>query len=229
MFNDISSYLAAGSILAYGVAFLSGVVTSFTPCVYPLIPITMAYVSGRRKGKRGSFLLSLIYVLGMAVTYSALGMFAALTGKMFGGITVNPWVYLIVANIFILFSLHMMGVYTIKIPQIQIRGPGTQGGAIGAFFLGLTSGFVAAPCTAPVLGALLAYVATTQNVLFGGSLLFVFSLGLGTLLVLVGTFSGMLSSLPKSGAWMITVEKIFGLILLLVAEYFILQAGKLLI
>jgi len=206
-----------------------GLLTSLTPCFYPLIPLLVAYVGGRgESSKVRGFALSSFFVLGLSVTYSALGAIASLTGMMFGQIQSSPWTYLVVGNIILLLGLSMLGLYEFRLPQFLQGKKSGQGkkGFFGAFLLGLSSGFIAAPCTTPVLGGILTYVASRQNVLFGTTLLFVFSLGMGTLLIVLGTFTGFLTSLPKSGKWMVVIKKGLGWLMLAMAEYFLIQAGR---
>ncbi|MEE8190126.1 MAG: cytochrome c biogenesis protein CcdA [Candidatus Scalindua sediminis] len=226
--QGLEGYLSAAPFLAYIAVFLSGVLTSFTPCVYPMIPITIAYIGGRSGESRlkGLF-LSIFYVIGMAATYSALGAFAAMTGKLFGAASTNPILYLVVANIFIFLGLSMLDVFTLPIPSfLTSRQPGKKsGGYFGAFLVGLLAGTVAAPCTAPVLGVVLTFVAAKQNVIYGMTLLFVFSIGLGTLLIIVGTFAGLMSSMPKTGKWSVAIKKFFGWVMIGTGEFFLIQAG----
>ena len=226
--QGLEGYLSASPFLAYIAVFLSGVLTSFTPCVYPMIPITIAYIGGRSGESRLKGLsLSIFYVLGMAATYSALGAFAALTGKLFGAASTNPILYLVVANIFIFLGLSMLDVFTLPIPSFfTSRQPGKKsGGYFGAFLVGLLAGTVAAPCTAPVLGVVLTFVAAKQNVIYGMTLLFIFSIGLGTLLIIVGTFAGLMSSMPKTGKWSVAIKKFFGWVMIGTGEFFLVQAG----
>lgn len=227
---NFETYLQTSVLLAFGVVYVGGVLVSFTPCVYPVIPLTVAYVGGRSGGSRSKgFFLSLVYVLGMAVAYTAIGGFAALTGRLFGQIQSNPWVHVVVANIVILLGLSMLDVFEIPVPPILSRLPSkTRGqGYWGSFFVGLTSGFILGPCSAPVLCVILGYVAAQQSVVYGMSLLFVFSLGMGTLLILLGTFTGLLASLPRAGAWMVRVKHLFGWLMLLIGEYLLVTAGTL--
>ena len=216
------------SVTSFLLAFAAGVGTSFTPCVYPIIPITVTYIGARSVGsKMRAFVLSLFYTLGLATTYSALGAFAALTGKIFGSFTQSPYVYLVVGNIILLMGLGMLDVFSIPIPgflQDPSVGKGRKG-FTGAFLIGATSGFVAAPCTSPVLATILTYVSTKQSVAAGAGLLFVYSLGMCTLLIALGTFSGLLASLPKSGDWMVKIKKGFGWLMIGVGEFFIIRAG----
>jgi thiol:disulfide interchange protein len=225
----IETYLGGSPLFALGAAFLGGILASLSPCVYPMIPIVSAYVGSRSAGEktRGrAFLLSLSYVLGMAAVYALLGMVAALTGSFFGQISTNPWALLVVAFILLLFALNILDV--IRFP-VWVSGrpmePAT-GGVIGAFLVGAASGLVASPCTSPVIFGLLTFVATTQSIVFGGSLLFAFSLGMGSLLLVVGTFSGLATTLPKPGRWMVGVKKALGLLMLGLALYYLIKAGQ---
>ena len=229
MQGDAGSYLGSTPLIALGLAFLGGVGTSFTPCVYPVVPITVAYIGARSSGSRAQgFLLALCYSLGLAVVYAALGMFAALSGRIFELVTQRPSVYLVVGAIILLFGLNMLEVFDLPMPAFLSRAAAAgqgRSGFFGAFLLGGTSGLVVGPCTAPVLGAILTYVSTERSVLLGGAMLFLFALGMCTLVLVLGTFSGLLSSLPRSGAWMVKVKKGFGWVMIAIAEYFVFRAG----
>ncbi|MBT9131272.1 MAG: Thiol:disulfide interchange protein DsbD [Syntrophomonadaceae bacterium] len=227
--QGLESYLVGAPLFAYIAVFVGGVLTSLTPCVYPVIPIMVGYIGSRgEKSKWRAFLLSLFYVIGMAITYAALGAFAALSGRLFGEIQSSPLVNLIVANIIILLGLSLLGVFPLPLPSFLKRSGAKKGkGLIGAFSIGLASGCVAAPCTAAVMGALLAYVATRRNLIFGATLLWTFSMGMGMLLILIGTFTGILAALPKSGPWMERIQQGFGYFMLGLGQYFLIQAGKL--
>ncbi|HLA29230.1 MAG TPA: cytochrome c biogenesis protein CcdA [Syntrophales bacterium] len=225
-------YIADSSFLAFPAVYLGGILISFTPCVYPVAPITIAFIGAHSAGSRWKgFRLSLVYVLGLALTYTFLGGIAALSGRLFGQIQANPWTYFFLANVCILVGLSMLGVLLLpwKTPEflIKLQPREKKRGALGSFLVGAASGLVVGPCTAPVLSVLLAYVSTRQNAIFGMSLLFVFSLGLGTLLIVLGTFAGLLSSLPGSGEWMTMVNRLSGWILLAMGEYFLINAGML--
>jgi len=229
MLNSVEVYLRAGSVLAYVAVFVGGILASLTPCLYPVIPVTVGFIGGRSRGSRlKGFLLSLSYVVGMAVTYAALGSAAVLAGRVFGEVGASPIPYLVVGNLCLVFSLSLLDVLAIPLPSFS---PGRlsgrrPAGIVGAFLVGMASGLIVGPCTAPILGSLLVYVGSRQNLLFGVSLLFVFALGMGSPLVVLGTFSGMIANLPKSGRWLENVKKGFGLLMLLAAEYLFLQAGK---
>jgi thiol:disulfide interchange protein DsbD len=227
--SNMDIYLKGHVYLAYIAAYLGGVLVSFTPCMYPMIPITVSFVGSRENKSRSSgFFLSLLYVLGTSVTYTALGILAGFTGGFFGEIQTNPWTNLVLANIFIFMGLSMLDVFFIPLPRIfnsplfttQIKG------ALGAFLLGIASGLIMSPCSAPVLAVLLSYVATKQNIFFGMSLLFVFAFGMGTILLAVGTFTGFLTNIPKSGPWMVWIQKGFGYIFIALGEYYLVTAGR---
>ncbi len=190
-----------GDYIGYIGAFLGGVVVSFSPCVYPLLPITLAFIGveaglSRLKG----FLLSLVYVFGLAITYSALGLVAALSGSLFGRISTHPLSYFVIANACIIWGLSFLDVININFFGLSLQNKiKTRGGFFSAFLLGLVSGLAVGPCVAPALGTILVYAASKQNIIYGASLLFVFAYGMGFLLILAGTFSAASFSL-RSGA-----------------------------
>jgi thiol:disulfide interchange protein DsbD len=205
-------------------AFGAGFATSLTPCVYPMIPITIGIIGARSAGRRSKGLqLSLLYVLGIALTYSTLGTTAALTGSLFGGILQNVWVVVGVCLVFVVMALSLFGAFEIQVPaNFATRMRGVHGsGAPGALLLGLVAGIVASPCIGPVLVAMLAFVAASGSVLLGFTLFFVFALGLGVLFVVLGTFTGLLAGIPKSGNWMLAVRYVFGLVFMGVALYYL--------
>lgn len=226
-FENIGQIIQTNPALAVLLIFMAGVGVSFTPCVYPVIPLTLGYIGARSVGGRWKgFSISLVYVFGMAMTYAVLGAFAALTGRLFGQIGSSPWTYRVVAAVCLFLGLSMLGLF--ELPQISLRGPAAQkkGGYFGAFWVGVFSGLIVGPCTAPVLAAVLVYVASQQNVAYGFTLLFAFGYGVGFLLILLGTFAGLASSLPKSGAWLERVKKAFGCILVLAAVLLFVKTGK---
>ncbi len=213
------------SILTYIIVFFFGVVVCFTPCVYPIMPVIIGYIGATDlRTKQEGFFRSLSYVLGLALVYSTLGAIAAFSGIFFGVIQSNFWVNLIVANIFILLGLFMLDVF--QMPQISFFKKMTLQNRVGfggAFLMGAVSGLVVGPCTTPLLGGILAYVATKQNVFLGISLLLTFALGMGCPLLVLGTFIGLLKKLPRSGYWMVRIKKIFGLLLIASGEYFLVN------
>jgi thiol:disulfide interchange protein DsbD len=160
----------------------------------------------------------------MSVTYATLAAIAALTGKLFGQIQASPWTNFIVANICILMGLSILDVFVlpIRVPAFLAKAQPKKKGIVASFLVGALSGLIVGPCTTPVLAVLLSFVATSQSVVFGTSLFFIFAFGMGTLLIILGTFAGLLASLPKSGMWMTRVSHISGWILLAVGEYFLI-------
>jgi thiol:disulfide interchange protein DsbD len=230
LISNLEVYVQSGSALAYLAAFIGGVFVSFTPCVYPLIPVTAAVIGSQKAESRvKAFLLSLSYVVGIAITYSALGAVAALTGSLFGRIQTNPWTYFLVGNFCIVLGLSTLDIFDMSFlftfsSKVKVKGVFGRGCA-GNMLAGMATGFVVGPCTAPALGVLLAYVATTQRMIFAATLLFTFAMGMGILLLLVGTFTGILTSLPKIDAGTLKIKKIFGLLLILLGEYFLIKAG----
>lgn len=217
--------------LGIALAFVGGVLASLTPCSYPMIPITVAFVGGKAHGSRWrGFVLSAFYVFGLAVVYSALGAFAALSGRLFGSLTTNHWTYLFVANICLVFGLAMLDVIPLTPPaflnRLQVRDlPGHD--VLTSVLLGGASALVVSTCTTPILAVLLTIVATKQNVAWGIGMLFSFAYGMGVLVIFVGTFTGLLTSLPRAGLWMRRIQRLFGLLMILTAEYFLIKTGEL--
>jgi thiol:disulfide interchange protein DsbD len=227
----VRAQLASGSFAAIFVVFAAGVVTSFTPCVYPVYPVTITYIGGAAGGdRRRALALSLVYVFGLAAIYALLGVTAALLGQKFGSAWQSPWVFGVIGLVLIGFGLSMFDVFTIALPSrlTGIQGAGVRrGGYLGALLIGVAAAFVTAPCTAPVLGTILIYVFSGQSVLWGGFLLFVFALGIGLLLLLLGVFAGLLTSLPRPGRWMNAVKWGFGTLMIAIGLYWLWRAWAL--
>jgi thiol:disulfide interchange protein DsbD len=216
--------LSKRSFLAFLIVFLSGILTSFTPCVYPMIPITISYVGGRAASHVQGFFLSLFFVLGIAIMYSALGVVAASTGSVFGSAMQSPAVLVFVAAVFLAMGASMLGAFNLTIPsalQGKLTEGAQRGGIIGAILMGMVTGLVASPCVGPVLLVLLTFVAQTGSILFGFWLLFTFACGLGVLFLVLGTFAGAIRALPGAGSWMDTVKHAFGVVLIGVAIYYV--------
>ena len=221
-------------LIALPLVFLGGVLTSLTPCIYPMIPITAAVVGGQTVGaaahpRRMALALSLSYAIGLAAVYATLGLIAGLTGSLFGSISSNPWSYFTMANVLVLAALAMFDVVPVRLPTSwtqRAATAGTGGRIAGTFAMGAASGLVAAPCSAPVMIGVLAWVSTTQSAALGFLYLFVFSLGMTTLLIVIGLSAGAVSALPRSGAWMKWVKRAFGLVMLGVAEYYLIKMGQ---
>ena len=223
--DSITSALESNGILVGLLfVFLGGLALNLTPCIYPLIPITIGYFGGQSEGKTSKlFLMGLLFMLGMAVTYSVVGVVTSLTGAVFGTLLQNPIVILIIVAIFLILSLSMFGVYEFKLPDAWVaKAGGAKGGMFGAFFMGLTMGIVAAPCIGPFVLGLVTYVATKGDPLFGFLMFFVLALGLGLPYLFLAIFSGKIKNLPRAGLWMDAVKHIFGLILIAMALYFLM-------
>jgi thiol:disulfide interchange protein DsbD len=228
--SGLTGTLDHSPLVAAATLFGAGVLTSLTPCVYPLIPITAGVIAGTagKDAPRGrTVTLSLTYVLGLALFYALLGLLAGLSGSLFGTISANPWVRFAVGNLLLVFGLAMLDVIPVRLPEGVTRWAGNLGGGSypAVFLLGATSGIVAAPCGAPAFAVVLTWVTTTQSALWGFVYLFVFSLGMTALLAAVGIFSGTLTLLPKSGTWMVWVKRAAGVIMLAMAEYYFIQMG----
>lgn len=235
-FAALPELLSANPLLALALVFGAGVLTSLTPCVYPMIPITAALVGGQSAGgqvSRGrTVALTFTYVAGLALAYAALGLLAGLTGTIFGTVSANPWAYFAMANLLLLAALAMLDVIPVRLPAALVTraaNAGTAGRFSGAFVMGAMSGIVAAPCSAPVMAAVLTWVTATRSAGLGFLYLFAFSLGMCTLLVAVGISSGMLARLPRAGAWMVVVKRLFALVMIGAAEYYLVKMGQLLL
>lgn len=230
---SFQGYLQAGSPAAYAIAFLGGLLTSFTPCTYPILPVTVGYLGSRSgRSRTRTLLASGMYAMGMAITYAALGMAAGLTGRMFGGIAAHPLSFLVMGNVCILLSLSLFDVFRLPTPGFLARlgGAAGDGGTMGgAFLVGVCSGIVVGPCTAPVLGGLLLYIGASGHPVFGATLLFTYAVGMALPVVALGMFAGLLAGLPRSGAWLVKIKRGFAVLLLLAGEYLLLEAGKRLI
>lgn len=195
--------------------FLGGLALNLTPCVYPLIPITVSYFGAQGSGSKSqSILMGIFYSLGMSVTYSALGVFAALTGSLLGTALQNPIVIIVIALVMFALGTSMFGLFDIKVPQsLAMIGNKNRSGYFGSLLMGLTVGFIAAPCIGPFVLSLLVFVGKLGNPLTGFLLFFILSMGLGLPYIFLSASSSSISKLPRSGEWMEGVKIIFGLIL----------------
>ncbi|MEA1986899.1 MAG: protein-disulfide reductase DsbD [Candidatus Marinimicrobia bacterium] len=210
-----------GFLLILVIVFFGGLALNLTPCVYPLIPITIGYFANQ-SGKGSSVLKASMYVVGISITYSVLGTVAALSGSMMGSLLSNPIVLISIAVVMVLLSLSMFGVYEFRLPSFLMNiGSGAQSGAIGSLIMGLTMGIIAAPCVGPFVIGLLTYVAKSGNPFVGLIMFFTLSLGLGLPYLFLGIFSDKIGNLPKSGEWLNGVRIFFGLVLVGMALYFV--------
>ncbi len=230
--EQLNAALETGSVAAVLFAFLIGVLVGFTPCVYPVLPIIVAYVGRIAGGKKlNAFLYSLVYVLGMAMVYCTGGIIIVLAGGQVGQLWNNGWFLLGLGFLFVLISLWMFKVFSVPTPQF-LKGAPKRGGTIGAFSIGAASGLVVGPCTVPGLAITLTLISTAAQehsvgaFLFGVIVMFAYSLGLGSLVILCGTFSGLLATLPRSGKWLNIVEKVFASLMMAAAVFFFLAAGQ---
>lgn len=219
-----------GPIYRWGIAwtlmgvFVGGIALNLTPCVYPLIPVTLSYFVGQagRRSQRGLIIRGLCYLLGLATTNSALGVVAALTGGLMGAILQHPVALLFVSAILIFFASSLFGFWELRVPgNLMQFASKSFTGHFGALFMGLTLGLVAAPCIGPFVLGLLTWVGSLGSPWFGFLVFFILSMGLGLPLFFLAIFSGQLERLPRSGEWMLWVRKLMAWVLVGMAAYFI--------
>ena len=203
--------------------FAGGIALNLTPCIYPLIPITVSYFGGRSGQSQGKLLIhGTCYIVGLAITNSVLGVIAALTGGMLGSLLQHPIVLILVAAVLIFFASSLFGLWEIKLPSgVSQAASKTYTGYFGSLFMGMTLGVVASACIGPFILGLLTWVATIGNIWIAFLIFFTLSLGLGLPLFFLALFSGQLNKLPRSGEWMLWVKKLLGWILIGMAGYFI--------
>jgi thiol:disulfide interchange protein DsbD len=222
---DAAELLKSGSFfLGAVVVFAGGLLTAMTPCVYPLIPITVSVFGVRKAEGRGkALLLTSSYIIGMGAVFSALGMLAAKTGQAFGATLGHAWVVTGLAIFLLVLATSMFGAFELALPSgLQQRLSSVGGsGLAGAFLMGSVSGFLAAPCTGPVLTGLLAFVAQTANIGLGAGLLFIYAMGIGVPFFLIGVFT---VQLPKGGVWMEWVKSVLGILLVALAFLYLKDA-----
>ncbi|MBN1212945.1 MAG: thioredoxin family protein [candidate division Zixibacteria bacterium] len=220
----IGRYGFWGYFLALGLAFITGLLLSFSPCTYPMIPITVSIFAGQKRSVGRGFVMSLFYVGSMAVVYGIMGLIVSLVGGVFGAWLASTPVVIGITVIFVIFALSMFGLYELQVPNALRQKMGivsSGGGIFGAVILGIVAALVVSPCVGPFVAGILLYIATHGSPVLGFLVLFVFALGLGTLYVILGTFSSAINALPGSGEWMESVKKFFGFVLLLMALYFL--------
>ena len=215
------------TIFTYFAVYLGGLLTSLTPCVYPIIPIVVGFLGSQKGSAKQKLFAAIAYVAGLSFVYASLGMIAALSGSMFGALTVNPFVYLGFGILLLTLGGNMMDWYVLPMPSFASSKTNSSSNIFGAFLFGMTSGIVASPCTAPVLAGLLVFVAAKKAVVSGGLLMLTFALGLNTILLILGFSAGALSALPKSGGWMVLIKKVLAFIIIAAGIYFIFKAGTL--
>lgn len=217
-------------LLQLVIVFLSGLALNLTPCVYPLIPITIGFFSAQRStAPARTSTLAIAYVLGMAATYSTLGVTAALTGRLFGAALQSPVVTVGIALVMLALASSMFGLWELRVPAWATRVSGGRSGVTGALVMGLVVGLVAAPCIGPFVLGLLTYVGQRQDPVLGFILFFTLALGLGMPYLVLAVSTRALERLPNSGGWMLGVRQLFGVLLVALAAYFlrpVLPAGR---
>jgi thiol:disulfide interchange protein DsbD len=212
----------AGLLLTLLGFFAGGLALNLTPCIYPLIPITVSYFGGREQGRRVTAIHALLYLLGLAVMNSALGVWASLSGRMVGSVLQHPAVLVFMACLFIAFATSSFGLWELRLPAGLTKAASTRfSGYFGTLFMGLTLGIIAAPCLGPFILGLLTYVAQKGDPFLGFVSFFTLSIGLGLPLAVLAFFSGAVSRLPFSGDWMLWIRKFMGWILIAMAAYMI--------
>lgn len=223
--KGISTVVGTGLILTLLGVFLGGIALNLTPCVYPLIPITASYFGGRSETDehQGYLLLhGLIYILGLSIMNSAIGVSAALTGKLMGSFLQHPAVLIFVSSVLLLMALNFFGFWELRLPGFLSSAISkSHTGYSQSFFMGLTLGVVAAPCIGPFIIGLLTMVAQKGDPMYGFLIFFTLSIGLGLPLFFLSMFAGNLSKLPRSGEWLLWIRNLFGWIMLAMAVYFI--------
>ncbi len=222
--DAFTAALARGPLYAGAAAFLGGLLVSLTPCVYPMIAVTVSVFGARESQSRvQGMLLSLSFVMGIVAMFVPMGVIAGLTGGMFGAVLQSPWVIVGISVLFLIMAASMFGAFELTLPSALTNRLATVGGIgfRGAFLLGLVCGLIAAPCTGPVLTGILTWIAKTQSMALGALGMGTFALGLGAPFFLVGAFA---VQLPKSGRWMVHVKSLLGLVLVVVALYFLSTA-----
>ncbi|MDZ7345839.1 MAG: thioredoxin family protein [candidate division KSB1 bacterium] len=217
-------FVERGFFAALVAFFLIGLALNLTPCVYPVIPLTVAFFGGRNASSKGrTFLSALFYLLGIALSFSALGLLSGLAGKQWGFLFASPWFVVGIAVIILLMAASLFGAFEITVPSWLLTRIGkSKEGQLGSLVMGLTAGVVIAPCAAGVLVGLVGLVAKLGLVLKGAAFFFAMGIGLGLPYLFLAMFSGLTSKLPQSGGWMLWVRKIFAFLLIGVAIYFLL-------
>lgn len=225
LLGSLEKVFAVSPILGLGASFLAGVLVSFSPCIYPLIPITLG-ISGAAASstKLKGFFISIVFVSGVAAIYTFLGVLSSLAGTLLARFFINPVTYFILTIIFLFLGASYFGIVTLKIPVFSPKYDyGEKKGFLSIFILGILSGLAIIPCNFPVLGAILSLISLKKNILYGGFALFLFSFGYGAILIFLGTFAVLIRKLPKQGLWLIIIRKSLGLIFIIIGIYFLLK------
>lgn len=224
--GSIQRYLGGSMLMGLLFVFIAGIFTSFTPCIFPMIPITLAVLGNhsQERTRFQNFITSCLYVSGIATTYSLLGLLAASTGGVFGATLGNPYILSVICAIFLAMALSMYGLYDLQVPAFLRNRIGSKKHKqtyAGSYFTGLFAGIVASPCVGPVLVAILAYVASTQNKILGFLYLFTYALGLGLIFIVLGLSNQLVKALPRSGTWLNTSKFVLGSLMLTAFYYYL--------
>lgn len=216
----------SGSPVDYIFAFFGGVLWSFTPCVYPLLPVIIGYIGVSACASRSrAFILSFSYASGTAFIYSLLGIMASLGGRAFGGIMSSLPVKIFSGAVILFLGLVMLDLVRLRVPVFRLaRADKSRGSLLGAFFLGCSSALLISPCVTPVLGSILVFLASRKNIAYGATLLLSFAYGMGLVFVLAGTFSYIIIRLPRSGAWLEWIKRVCAFLLCGTGVYFIVKS-----
>jgi thioredoxin:protein disulfide reductase len=219
--DAFTAALAKGPLYAALAALAGGFLVSLTPCVYPMVAITVSVFGARQtKSRWEGALLSAFFVLGIVAMFVPLGVAAGLTGSMFGSVLQSSWVIVGISLLFLAMAASMFGAFELALPSALTNRLATVGGLgyKGAFVLGMVCGLIASPCTGPVLTGILTFIAKSQSAGLGAGAMAAFALGLGAPFFVVGAFA---VQLPKSGRWMVHVKSLLGIVLVIVALYFL--------
>lgn len=230
LFN-LEKIFISSPILGLGASFLAGIIVSFSPCIYPLIPITLGVVGAASTSeKTKSFFISLVFVLGIALVYTVLGIISSVFGMLIGNFFVNPITYLVLSIIFFVLGGSLLSIIKINIPFFSPQYTHeTKKGFLSIFILGIISGLAIIPCNFPVLGAILSLISLKKNVIYGAVALFLFSMGYGMILIVVGTSTTLIKKLPKKGLWLILINKFIGSIFIFISLYFLIKFLRLIL
>lgn len=212
-----------GILITLGLVFLAGIITSLSPCVYPIIPITISIFGARQAAtKLEGFALSCVYVGGMITTYVVLGVVAARVGGLFGQALQSPGVLIGIGTLFAVLGFSSVGLFTMRLPAaIERRLNVGKKGFAGAFSMGLVAGIIAAPCVGPWLAGVLLFIFETQNMVLGTAFMVAFAVGMGLLFLVLGTFSSLIGRIPKSGGWSSALKATFGVVFVVVGFHYI--------
>ncbi len=224
---DLATGLSPGKFAA---AYFAGILTSLTPCVYPILPIVLGYLGAKKGPWMQRMIACSAYAIGLAIVYTALGIFAGISGQMFGDLTSNWYIYLGFGIFMLYLGGSMMDWYQIPLPGFLQQGVQVKqtNSVFGPLLVGMASGLVASPCTAPVVAGILGYIASEKAVVSGGLLMLTFSLGMNTVLLLIGLSMGSVASkMPKSGKWMLRIKSALAFLIIAAGLYFVFKSGQL--